>query len=403
LTRVGLSLFGTRAGAALVGFFANIYLAGELGPLEYGRYATAIAVLTFAGLFVDLGYFSAGARLLSASDDTGEQRSLLGAVLLTAVPLSLALVGLTAGLALVVDRVFADQIGGILLALAVTAPAAFVPLLLEQILKGVGRMDLLSRWTAASRILFVVGLLAGAATGRLNATWAALAYTVSTLAGSVLVIPPLRPQFGHLRAFLTRLAAEQRVFGWPLYVGRLANLASLNSDRLLLAYFQNATAVGFYNLAKSFAGAITMFSQSVVASEFRSFAARRPVSRALLRWNRIGMAVVGAGTVGGVYLVVRFYLGPAYAIVPLLTLAAVAATAFQGLYQPYNSWLLANGLGLELRQFLVRNAVVNLAANAALIPSLGVWGATLASGVGMAAYLVQARHYYRRELRPAAA
>jgi O-antigen/teichoic acid export membrane protein len=207
----------------------------------------------------------------------------------------------------------------------------------------------------------------------------------------------LRPSWKNAFSRLREIADEQRRFGRPLYVGKVANLASYNTDRLLLGWFRDAQAVGYYSLAMSIGGPVAMFAQSVAASHFKEFAHRRPIPSRLLRWNTLGTLLVSLAVLVAGNLVVLVYLGPGYSAVAVLLVVALIAIGFQAAYQPYNSWLLANGFGSELRNFLLVVAAINLAANLVLIPAAGAMGAALASAVGTGAYLVLAARIYRQQ------
>ncbi len=388
-------LFGAKIVGSVGGLGANLVFARALGYAEYGQYAFAIATLTFLSQFFDFGYFSSGARLLTVARTEAQRRGYYGAILAVGGLLSGTLILLTLAISRVVDAVFTDKIGSILATSAFLTPALVSPFLIEQILKSTKRMTLLALWTASTKIAFLAAAVALWVAHAASAHLAVIAYLTSTLLGLFLVIALIRPSFFSLRHFLRRLAVEQRRFGRQLYLGKVVNLASYNADKLLLAYFVDATAVGYYSLAMLMGSGVTMFSQSVAAIAFSDFAGRRPIRQAVKQFNWGGIVLVGITILVAGWLLVRFYLGTSYApVLGLLPLATLAG-AFQGAYQPYNSWLLANGLGVELRRFLILVAAVNVSMNLLLIPLAGALGATVASTIGMAAYLFMAVRTYR--------
>lgn len=393
----GLGLFAGRVGAAGLLFAANLFLARALGPAEFGRYALSLSILTFVALFLDLGHFSSGARLLTQLDNHGERaRGLIGTLLAGTALVSGAFVLVVVGLSFLVDRVFDEDIGGILRGTIFLAPAVIFPLLMEQVLKALDRSRQLALWNLGSRVIFLATVVALSINERLDALTATSAYLVGTVAATVLAIPSLHPRFAGWRAQYAELRAEHDRFGRPLYAGRLANLASYRTDVWFLAYFRDASAVGQYTLAMSFANLIAFYSQSLATTAFRQLAREQMVPRRLIRANLLGIVALGVlATIVGETIVLLF-LGPAYAPVGWIIPLSVIAIALQGSYQPYNSWLLANGFGAELRSFLVVVAAINLAANALLIPLTGALGAAVASCFGMGAYLLMARRTVTR-------
>jgi O-antigen/teichoic acid export membrane protein len=393
-----LALFAARASAALVSFLANVYLAGILGAHEFGTYSLALALLTFSSLFMDFGYFASGARLLVSTGSDDLRRGYIGAMILIGAAVSMMFIGIVGGLAFVVDYIYPERLGSMLLGIAGLAPAMIAPFVIDQVLKATGRMELLAAWQTMPKVVFFAAVAVIGALQGLSAGTAIALFLSSGLLVAVPVVILVRPSWSGSGIRLREIAAEQRRFGRPLYIGKLANLASYNTDRLLLGFFRDAQAVGHYSLAMSFGAPVAMFAQSVAASGFTEFAHRQPISGRLLRWNTLGTILMCLVALAVGYLSVFLYLGPAYAPVAVILVFALFATACQAGYQPYNSWLLANGLGLELKRFLLVVAAINVVANVTLIPVMGAVGAALASGLGMASYLVFAAAIYRRQV-----
>lgn len=389
-----LSLFGARALSSALSFAMTFYLARALGSDEFGRYAFVLGFLTFGSVFFDLGYFASGARLLAAASG-GEARTYRNAMVVVGAGFSGVFIVLVAGASLVVDEVFKVKIGDLLLATAVLSPAFVLPYMFEQLLKSAGRIHLLALWVVGSKAASVAALAVLALTHALDARSASIASMGGVVAASIVVLAVLRPGLHGVREGVRSMVAEQRRFGRPLYVGKVVHLGSYHSDKLLLAAMHRAADVGWYSLAMALAGGISMFGQSVAAAAFRTFGGRGPISEELLKRNTTGLVAGAVLTVIAGAAVLSVYLGPEYRPVVYLLVPASIATAFQGAYQPYNSWLLANGLGREIRNFLVQVAAVNLVGNVILIAAFGIHGAVAASIMSMVAYWWLARRAYR--------
>lgn len=312
--------------------------------------------------------------------------------------LSALFIGLVLMASRVVDYIFPDKIGQILQVVALLTPATIAPLLIEQVLKAMRRVYLLAVWNIAIKVFFITTLALFGVLGKITPLTASISYMLAGMAGLVVVALGVRPKLTGIAPYLRYIAMEQRQFGRALYIGKTANLASHKANNLLLAYFAGTTAVGQYNLAVAFGSLVTIFSQSVAASGFRGFAKLCPISVQLHRWNLVGIVVSSAAALIGGHLVIWWYLGPSYSTVGLVLFPALIASAFRGAYQLYNSWLLANGFGAELKRFLFIIAGINLLANSVLIPIGGAFGAAVASIICMATYLVLAMRNYRQKL-----
>jgi O-antigen/teichoic acid export membrane protein len=392
-----MALFGARVAGAGALFVANLFLARALGPDEFGRYALSISVLTFAALFLDLGHFASGARLLTELDPGGDTaRGLVGTLIGMTLAVGALFMAVVVGVSAVADLLFEEEIGTILRGALWLTPALILPLLMEQVLKALARNYLLAAWSFASRMLFLLLLAALLLRDRLDALSATAAHLGGILIASLVALPALRPRFKGWRQHVSQLQGEHRRFGHPLFVGRLANLASYRTDVWFLGYFRNANAVGQYTLAMSFANLIAFYSQAVASTGFRELAKARSVPAHILTSNRRGIVLLASMAILLGESVALLYLGSSYGLVAWILVPCVIAIALQGAYQPYNSWLLAHGFGVQLRSFLLAVAVINLVANAVLIPSAGALGAALASAIGMGAYFVMAHRAVSR-------
>lgn len=391
-------LFGARATSSLLSFVISLYLARELGGDEFGRYAFVVSFLTFVSIFFDLGYFASGAKLLVTADEKAVH-SFLNAMFAIGITFAALFIVIAALAGLVVDHVFRVKIGGLLLQTAWLSPAFVFPYLLEQLLKAIGRIHLLSIWLVATKLLTVVVLVYALANDDLNTRTACAAYMAGPFVASMFVFAWLRPGVAGVKDALKSIQQEQKRFGRPLYLGKLAHLASYHSDKLIIAALANAVQLGWYTLAMALAGGVSMFGQAVAANAFRDFQRRTPIAKELLRRSSVGLVTLCVVSLAVGAVIVQIYLGSAYQPVIYLLLPACLATAFQGAYQPYNSWLLANGFGREIRNFLFVVAGVNVVGNALLILVWGIYGAAVASVLSMVTYWWLARGAYRAGVR----
>lgn len=390
------ALYVAMAGTAALSLVANIYLAKMVDAAEFGRYSLALATATFVGMFADIGYFSSGARLLTVVEHETEKRRYVGATLAVAAISS----GVLAALLLLVSRVagaiYGPDIGALLQSTVVMSPAFVLPFAIDQVLKALQRVSMLGLWHFGSRIAFLGALVSLSAAGNLNAATALIANLGSTVLALLVVVFALRPVFREVGQRWDEIRREHHRFGRPLYVGKIIASTTYHSDRLLLGFFRDATAVGHYALAMGFANAVAMFSSALASQSFRDFSRRRPLPVGLQRQNLLGLVALGSAGFGAAALIVWGYMGPSYGAVVTILIPALFVSWFQGAYQPYNSWLLANGLGVEIRRALLLMTIVNTVANLALIPLFGAVGAALASVCSVLTYLVLARREYHR-------
>jgi O-antigen/teichoic acid export membrane protein len=199
-------------------------------------------------------------------------------------------------------------------------------------------------------------------------------------------------------------------FGIPVAVSAALFWALLLVDRYLLAFLKGTSAVGVYSVGA------TIGDKAVSIPMFAFYAAARPllirtfelegrekVERLMRSYTRLvlvvgvpalAMAWVAADPV--VSLLVRGrYSGaytPAVAVVPLVALGALIDSAGR---------IGGAGLGLSRKNRPVVYAavfalVVNVVANLALIPPLGIKGSAIATPLASVAFLVVQQYFARR-------
>ncbi|NHN59151.1 MULTISPECIES: flippase [Halorussus] len=244
------------ASGVLMVVLARVLLTQE----EYGLLGSALAVLGVVQLFSDLGFAKAGARYITEYRETKPEQ--VPHVLRTAVGYRIATVAVVGGLfALLAPRV-ASAVGqpeiGPLLVLGTGYVVVHSFFTFSQVIfQGYNQIT----YSAAIRAIGSVGRLALAATfvvfvgGAVGALAGYIAgYGVGALVGlGLLYVECYRdadrdepPEDG-----LTRRVAEYSV---PLTATRGANILDKRVDTILVGYFMNPVAVGYYYLSKQIVG-----------------------------------------------------------------------------------------------------------------------------------------------------
>jgi O-antigen/teichoic acid export membrane protein len=396
----------TQAIPAVAGFLVLPVLARKLDPTDLG-------VLTIAQTLISLGWTSLGAWLAAAivrefpaararGDVAGFRRTLVQAVGL--VLAALAAFATVLGLAS-----FASSAIGRTLVLVVAATAA---LALQNTAVSLFAAGLRPRAYAATEVTArVAGMSLGVAlvfTGHgISGYLLGLACSSAVIGGVGLVFAWPRPRHespaaaSHLRAWIA--------YGVPVSASAIVLWALTFVDRYLLAVLKNAGAVGVYTMGNTlgdkvvtvpmFAFATAATPLLVTAFELRG---RAEVERLLTAYTRfvflVGIPCIAFITAAGRNLVtviagLRYYVYlPAATVAPIVAvgslLFALAGMANTGL-----------AVAKQTKYLIASSAIglfVNIAANLALIPWLGIKGAAIATPIGNGAYLLATYHWSRR-------
>lgn len=382
-----VSVWAAQGSALALQFLTGVLLARWLEPAGRGAYAVAILVPTTVVALGGLGVGMAHGRLAGRGDVPA--RTLLGNVLATAAVLGTLYAGLAAVCLDPSWRWLAGVSRGVLLAGCAAVPFMLLTNYVDALLVGAGRLRARNALRAGAALLLAVAVGIAIAAGRLDvptavALWlghvaitglAAAALGVALAGGGPrLDLAALRPAFRHgLRGAASTACA----------------FLLLRSDLFLVTHFLGPADAGRYAVAAALAGLVLMLPSSI-GTAFLPRAIRRvrrggdtagPIVCRLTLGATLGLAVVAA-LVAGPF--VRTVYGAAYA-------PAVAALLWllPGVVVASVTYVLgseAQGRGAFHLASLAAAAglTVNVAANVALIPRLGIVGAAIASSIGYA-------------------
>jgi O-antigen/teichoic acid export membrane protein len=271
--------------------------------------------------------------------------------------------------------------------------------LVEHVCRGTGRIEALSIFNLTSKgfCLLLQGLVWAA--GVYSLTWAIAASLLGSLSAAGVVFVGFRPLFRKLAPPMKELCSDVKTYGGHAYIANVAYIASSKTDSLILSHFVNATAVGYYRLAALIMTPMISLSQALSTTLFNRFAHDKKVSSRVLAANGgwLGLCFLGVLAVGGP--VVRFIFGAKYAPVCNLLPLVALATLLNGMAQPLNKFLGAQGKGPGLRTIALVVSGCTLLLNFSLIPIYGIMGACYAAVLGLFINILLHFYYYRRTVR----
>jgi len=393
-------LFIGQIVGTLLGFGVNLVNTRALGPLDYGLYAATFAAAEFVMLFLDFGFFSSAARVLALRRNSPEtQRRLIGALILIAVALSCLGAMILLGLSFFVVPLLNAPIADYLRLFSLFLGFLTLQTLVESTCRGTGRIEDLSFFNLTSKGfgLSLQGL--AFAVGVYSLPLAIGVSLVGSLAACIHVLYKFRPEFRNLSPAIKELWQDLRVYGFHVYTGDIACTASGRTDSLILSHYVNTTAVGYYRLAALVMTPMITFSRSLSTTLFNRFADAKKISFRVLAANGAWLFFCLLGVVLAGRWIVHLVFGAKYdRVSDLLPLVAVACL-FNGLAQPLNKFLGAQGQGRYLRTIALAVSLCTLILNFGLIPRYGIMGACYAGALGLFINLLLHAHYYRRTVR----
>lgn len=355
-------------------------LTRNLTTAEFGSYSFATSFLLFLALFFEFGLFVPAARLAALSD-SDTRRDIVGAALVTYVPIGIGFSLTVFVLSFRIDDWFHVHTGQ---ALRIVAPAVlvipFVTLILQQLAQGTDRLYVASRAIVLAQLLFVMLLGFWLGThGSLSNSSALALRALAFLVTAFVAASWLRPTFHAVRHWIRKFIEQAREWGFQVFVGRVLSIGTYNMDVLMLGIWANSRSVGFYALAGSLVAVSGLPVDAMAAALFTRMARASAIQR---NWLTIAF---GVGTVSAIAVwalaepVIRLLFSARYAPAASLVLPLALAQLVRGVTGIFNTFLSGHGRGKELRNagFILTGS--NIALNFALIPPFGAMGAAWAS------------------------
>lgn len=377
-----VAVFGTRTMGLVLAAGTTFLLAHALGPKDLGAYYLLVLIPSSMLALVSFGLPAAITYASGRGDDLNQLRT-AALVLGLGLPLVVALVVLPFAPLLATSVLAAAPISMLPIAL-IALPGVFVLAFSNSIILGRQRLrryiSLLLGQAAALFIgqLVVVGIGHGGLVGALW-TYVAVTTAMALLAAiSVARLAPFRLQWD------PSVARGLLSYGIRLQPASLAGFFSYRADVFLISFFlRDSAALGVYSLAVSIAelcfyipdAVSTVLFPRVAASERSAAAAYVPiVSRITLLLTLVAAALLAIG-VAVVFPIVL----PAFSasLVPaVILLPGIVGLSASKVLSGYLSGIGRPG---PISAIASASLLVNLVANLALIPTIGINGAAAAS------------------------
>jgi O-antigen/teichoic acid export membrane protein len=386
--------FAARLSASIIGFFATVYIARQIGSAPLGIYQLSIGLVSWLSIGGKIGLSGAVSKRVSEGDEQAEY-AVAGTLLIGTLFVVVAVVVLF----------FRTQINEY-----VGYPATLVIILilflslvwgiLGSLLAGLHLVHIdavLSTVQTGSRNLFQIGAVF-ASLGVAGLFWGHIAGTAVVVAIGLYVIPRKLPSLAVPQKRHFRSLFEFAKFSW---LGSLQARMFNYTDIIVLGFFVSSSLIGIYSVAWNIAQVLILFSGAVTSALFPEIselsAKRNPQAAAgIIEQSLIyGGLFLIPGVFGGGLLgerILRIY-GSEFTQGTTVLFILIIANLFMG----YQNQLLnaLNAIDRPDLSFRVNAVfvVINVVANGVLIYLYGWLGAAVATAVSVAVSLVLAYHY----------
>ena len=370
-----------QASSLLLGFAASVVLARWLGPANRGVLAIMLSVVGLAYILVSCGLPNSVEYHSSRRDV--RNGSLLGNTLLYGLGLAAVLIPVfwLAG-GPIADLVAKGRGGDAWILVGVLVPLGFIQWTCGNQLMGLLRFGLYNVLFVLSRLSYVVVVLILLTVAHLRLSaglWAAVLGALVMIVGSIVAILRVdRPRLD--RSLMQRMLS----YGARNQIGLVFQSLNYRLDVVILQFFRPLREVGYYviaqivaeltlTLANSFQGVLALVSRE------EQDARRAATTTASLRHHGILAAGTLVATAIGGPILIYYAFGHAFqaAIVPMLLL--LPGIWFLGTGRVVSANLAGLGRPGLPSTFAGLAAIVTVVLDLSLIPTLGIYGAVIAS------------------------
>lgn len=387
-------LFSANTSSMVASFLATVVHVHYLEPVDRGRFVFAQTIIAIAGLFLEVGIFPAGARLLALARDRADERQTLGALVLLGVLLGSTLAIFTAAAAYPIDLIFQTDVRWMLVTAA--AFAFFLPFqsLIQESGQGLNKIRLLSAFQFSTAILNLLAQLALAIAGILSPQSALIAYLSSIGVASVGAIVQLKPSFSDKSQHIRAVLKEVRSYGFNVYLARITGTVSTRIDNLIIPYFlTDLSLLALYDFAQRISTPIMTLSRSLAITRYRAFASLTRVPERIGKWNA-GLLIVASISLVAAGPFALGLLFPKYSDAAPLLLPFAVWALFGGLFQPYHMFLASHGRGVEIRNIAIMITVADIVGLLLVVPRWGIMGAAWVAAASFLLDYVLTLYYY---------
>lgn len=361
-----------------------------------GRLAFCLSIILVSGLVFELGFSSAGARVLALAENRESERQALGALVLITLTIGVAFAFFIAAVAKPIDLIFSKDVRWLLVSAAALSFFQPFQLFIEQSCQGLNQIRRLSVFQLTMSGCYLTGLIALVITHKLTAGAALGAYLVGIGIASGWALIQMQPSFKAVGKYISITLKETRGYGFNLYLARISGLASSRSDQLAIGYFLSSTTpLGIYAIAQKFSNPISMLGRSLATTRFRAFSRLPRVPSRITKWNTLVVFSASVALVIAGPIVLRFVF-PKYSEAAALLIPFAAMNMFVGLFQPYNIFLAAHGRGAELRNIVLITGLATVFGLVFSVPRFGIAGAAWTVAASMALDYTLHVLYYRK-------
>lgn len=394
-------LYATTALGVLMGVLSSVINTRALEPDLYGNVRYVQNIIAFVSSLLLVGFFVSGSRLLALSKSEEYSRRIRG-IMCVILAITIGIVMLTMVGMYIYTKIKNEDMGMLSLYL-ISIPLCGTVLMLNYVnttAQGDNHIGRISIARLLPTTLYV--LIAYFIYKQFGATPELMLFLYNGIATVVLlaVIWSTKPSFKNLKESFAVLKAENKKYGFNVYLGSLAGVSTSYVAGITLgAFCDNNANVGFFTLAGTMASPLAMLPAIIGTTYFKRFASEDKINRKVLVTS-LGLTAVSCVVfILLIKYIVMFLYNESYFCVSGYASWLVFGTCMYGLGDMFNRFLGAHGLGKQIRNAAFATGGVLLVGSIVLVYYFQITGAIITKILSAFVYLFFMCIYYVRFVR----
>ncbi len=378
----------------VIGMLSSVINTRVLVPEQYGDVRYIQNIIAFVSSLLLLGYFVSGSRLLALSKDEYYSRRIRGAMC--------AILGITQGVLMLVMLFmyfFSSYDNNPISYLYLIALPVCGNVIMLNYINTTAQGDNHIGRISAARLLptTIYVIVAYFIYKYFNATPALMLLLYNGIAVITLlaIIISTKPVFKDLKESFRILNEENRKYGLNVYFGSIANVSTSYLAGISLGMFCNTNAeVGFYTLALTLSGPLSMLPSIIGTTYFKQFASQNNIDKKVMLSSVAITTISLLAFIVLIKYIVAFLYDESYSSVSTIASWLAVGVSIHGFGDMINRFLGAHGKGKELRNAAFICGTVLVIGNFLFVYLWGINGAIATKIFSSTTYFTVLMFYY---------
>jgi O-antigen/teichoic acid export membrane protein len=394
LIKQSFVLYASSVVSLLMGFAVSMVNTSILDVSEFGMLKLVQQIFSLTAILLSLGVSYSTGRLLGLNKEYNKEGYLIATTIVFYLSISFISIIIIYSMAYLLIDFFSMKIKEILIFSAPLIVITIFSPVINNILQGLNRIYLLSFFRFSPQALYLIFILV--LTTMSTVSLKLVLFTTYLTAGIVTVfcIVKLKPKFTNIKENYLQITKENKLNGFPVYIGSIAAVGSGNLLGVFLGLYIDVSTLGFYTLALMIATGLQMLPSVIASTLFRDFVTSSKISTKTL----VASFIIGIISLIVFLLLIEdlvlFVYSEDYKPVIYYSKILAAGALLHGFGDVFNRFLGAKGQGVKLRNGSFITGGVILTLSVFLLPLLGGDAAPIIKTSGSSVYFLTMLTYY---------